>query len=551
MLASGVDWNEISGLNVRLEKKPLACEYCSFLNQAEPADIHHFYDEKMGNDFSSAFIVRSGEPGFYDYHVILDKEESLVFFVSLDNSCGCDSNEKIALLSHASDLARIFQTDHTDPELKSNKIPWFIESPALLVSNKEENSEYSSSGKVFENIATGFLTVAGFYFGTKYCLTRIFHTDRNEEAAKADGVRRAMKSDDGSMKHRAVVAIHHPPCLHQDSRRLATNQYEICRLKECSRTNDAQQSIRSNKNKEKLRDQKLRDEKLKENIWNEIIYHKDQPHNRNNVEPFQSPYIKQLVLSNPYQTACWVNTALETLKFCVHSKSLREMEEARAPALYYFSQGNDVDSNLLRSEIKELINGPFKDIIDDEGTVLDFGDPNEILGGLCQNLGLETEKKKFFFLTSPMQNNESPEELIRSAIDTYRYGLPGDQFIMTISKGLNEDHTMKRCFCTDLFNPFKIIDAEESPSYQPLAITCHVGAHFVSFQEIESHWYLRDDINLLQKALNEDESLLQKPDLRGEIDLEMPCLLYKGDDVMTWKNFIQTHAINVLFKKSS
>jgi 5-formyltetrahydrofolate cyclo-ligase len=30
-------------------------------------------------------------------------------------------------------------------------------------------------------------------------LTRIFHTDRNEEAAKADGVRRAMKSDDGCM----------------------------------------------------------------------------------------------------------------------------------------------------------------------------------------------------------------------------------------------------------------------------------------------------------------------------------------------------------------
>ncbi|KAB2644289.1 MAG: hypothetical protein DVB29_02880 [Verrucomicrobia bacterium] len=34
----------------------------------------------------------------------------------------------------------------------------------------------------------------------------------------------------GSIKHTAVVAIHHLPCLHQDSRRLATNQYEICGL---------------------------------------------------------------------------------------------------------------------------------------------------------------------------------------------------------------------------------------------------------------------------------------------------------------------------------
>ena len=30
-------------------------------------------------------------------------------------------------------------------------------------------------------------------------LARIFHNDRDEEAAKADGARRAMKSDDGSV----------------------------------------------------------------------------------------------------------------------------------------------------------------------------------------------------------------------------------------------------------------------------------------------------------------------------------------------------------------
>ncbi|MDH4470831.1 MAG: hypothetical protein QE493_07690 [Verrucomicrobiae bacterium] len=40
----------------------------------------------------------------------------------------------------------------------------------------------------------------------------------------------ASNCSSGSMKHTAVVAIHHLPSLHQDSQHLATNQYEICRL---------------------------------------------------------------------------------------------------------------------------------------------------------------------------------------------------------------------------------------------------------------------------------------------------------------------------------
>ncbi|MBM3856536.1 MAG: hypothetical protein FJ390_01060 [Verrucomicrobia bacterium] len=34
----------------------------------------------------------------------------------------------------------------------------------------------------------------------------------------------------GGMEHTAVVVPHRLPCLHQDSRRLATDQYEICGL---------------------------------------------------------------------------------------------------------------------------------------------------------------------------------------------------------------------------------------------------------------------------------------------------------------------------------
>ena len=61
-------------------------------------------------------------------------------------------------------------------------------------------------------------------------LTRIFHTDSAAACEHLMDTASVSNCSSGSMKHTAVVAIHHLPCLHQDSRRLATNQYEICGL---------------------------------------------------------------------------------------------------------------------------------------------------------------------------------------------------------------------------------------------------------------------------------------------------------------------------------
>ncbi|MCF7729357.1 MAG: hypothetical protein K9M81_03200, partial [Chthoniobacterales bacterium] len=61
-------------------------------------------------------------------------------------------------------------------------------------------------------------------------LTRIFHTDSAAACEHLMDTASASNCSSGSMKHTAVVAIHHLPCLHQDSQRLATNQYEICGL---------------------------------------------------------------------------------------------------------------------------------------------------------------------------------------------------------------------------------------------------------------------------------------------------------------------------------
>jgi hypothetical protein len=61
-------------------------------------------------------------------------------------------------------------------------------------------------------------------------LARIFHTNSAAACEHLTDTASALNCSSGSMKHTAVVAIHHLPCLHQDSRRLATNQYEICGL---------------------------------------------------------------------------------------------------------------------------------------------------------------------------------------------------------------------------------------------------------------------------------------------------------------------------------
>ena len=61
-------------------------------------------------------------------------------------------------------------------------------------------------------------------------LTRIFHNDSAAACEHLMDTASVSNCSSGSMKHTAVVAIHHLPCLHQDSRRLATNQYEICGL---------------------------------------------------------------------------------------------------------------------------------------------------------------------------------------------------------------------------------------------------------------------------------------------------------------------------------
>jgi hypothetical protein len=65
-------------------------------------------------------------------------------------------------------------------------------------------------------------------------LARIFHTDSAAACEHLMDTASVSNCSSGSMKHTAVVAIRHLPCLHQDSQRLATNQYEICGLKEHS-----------------------------------------------------------------------------------------------------------------------------------------------------------------------------------------------------------------------------------------------------------------------------------------------------------------------------
>ena len=77
---------------------------------------------------------------------------------------------------------------------------------------------------------TSYTYVAQNQNQTNVALARIFHTDSAAACEHLMDTASASNCSSGSMKHTAVVAIHHLPCLNQDSRRLATNQYEICGL---------------------------------------------------------------------------------------------------------------------------------------------------------------------------------------------------------------------------------------------------------------------------------------------------------------------------------
>ncbi|KAB2642229.1 MAG: hypothetical protein DVB29_07525 [Verrucomicrobia bacterium] len=259
--------------------------------------------------------------------------------------------------------------------------------------------------------------------------------------------------------------------------------------------------------------------------------------------------LHQNLLSNTNSHACWVNTALETLKYSLPHSPFAGAVANKTPKLTKFSQGLNVNSNDLRKEVRGLIDGDSKNKISEDGIVQADADPNDILGGLCQKLGLESEAKKFFFNTEAIQADTSPQALMQSNILNGSPPPEHDQFIMTINRELNEDHTMKRCSCEDLFTPFKIFDSPENPSYQPLAITCNVGAHFVSFQKIGTNWHLRDDLNLLQNRLNQDETLQPKPSLKQALDLHSQCHLDQEKNNKTWMQYIQETAINVLFEK--
>ncbi|KAB2643861.1 MAG: hypothetical protein DVB29_04375 [Verrucomicrobia bacterium] len=61
-------------------------------------------------------------------------------------------------------------------------------------------------------------------------LTRIFHTDRDEEAAKADGARRVMKSDDGCMSTYCPRKTSSSTQHLSDFPAFVVDQYEICGL---------------------------------------------------------------------------------------------------------------------------------------------------------------------------------------------------------------------------------------------------------------------------------------------------------------------------------
>ena len=264
--------------------------------------------------------------------------------------------------------------------------------------------------------------------------------------------------------------------------------------------------------------------------------------------------VHQKPLDNPNSSACWANTALETLKFCF--PFINAENQNQLPELMKFSKGENVNSNVLRKELKQiLINSEQCDRINNDGTVSENrnDDPNITLQTFCSQLGLNNNEEKFFnckLLVGEKPPKEllklSNRDLVTGDEDNTLFQVPAcNKFVMAIMRG---DLSYTRC--TNLFTPFQIEDSPESPSYQPLAITCNVSAHFVSFQKIGAQWYLKDDLNVLQRRLNEDATIVQKPDLKKAIQLDQPCHLDNEHPEKTWEQYIEEKVVNVLFEKT-
>ena len=215
-------------------------DYATFLNTLgeEASGISEFlavegamhqqdcYDEKMAEDVGSSCLMRRGEPGNYFYECTGGTSSTPLHFMSaLDAELYCRwSNSALAPSPHAS--------SERDPLLKTNITTFAIQ---IAHDGTQGNSLHQAMGEeeiiepcILETLEEiiGLVVVSG-------ALARIFHTDSAAACEHLMDTASASNCSSGSMKHTAVVAIHHLPCLDQDSRRLAMNQYEICGLGLC------------------------------------------------------------------------------------------------------------------------------------------------------------------------------------------------------------------------------------------------------------------------------------------------------------------------------
>ena len=94
-------------------------------------------------------------------------------------------------------------------------------------------------------------------------------------------------------------------------------------------------------------------------------------------------HLHQHPLSNLNNHACWVDTALETLKFC--APSFPQEIQQKVPELMKFSQGQNVDAMALRKEVRGFIGEASKNKISEDGTVQENADPNDILQNCFKN----------------------------------------------------------------------------------------------------------------------------------------------------------------------
>lgn len=141
-----------------LEKPSLTTvDYSYFLSQIAASDLTQLYDLKMGEDSSSASLIRKGQPGEYSYSTLAGKDQNPISYLSRRDYQAYQQSQE----SNSCDQGESFNESQVDDELKSNQV--HFSSCSLILEEQGIGDGESGGSFSFNDALKTALTVGAIY----------------------------------------------------------------------------------------------------------------------------------------------------------------------------------------------------------------------------------------------------------------------------------------------------------------------------------------------------------------------------------------------------